>query len=135
MSILFCLAMLLFVTSMLYMHPSTSQQVDLVEVFIVTVCIAPVLETVVFQYVLLDYFISKFKWAIVPIGISASVFAAAHIGSTNQFFYPLVAGILLGYCYYLPNSPLKKFLCTVGLHLSVNLAVFAMHCIDSKLLA
>lgn len=91
--------------------------------FLVAVILAPVIETLIFQYALIETIRQKVKPFYACL-ISASFFALAHIYSPYYVLFAFVSGLLFGYLYLSRKSVLRACLLVLIAHASYNYIVY-----------
>jgi membrane protease YdiL (CAAX protease family) len=91
--------------------------------FLIAVVIAPILETLVFQYALIESIRQKIKPAYACF-LSASAFALVHCYSIYYFLFALISGLIFAYLYYLEKSVINGFLLVLSVHFLYNLLIY-----------
>jgi membrane protease YdiL (CAAX protease family) len=102
---------------------------SLIYIFIIVVIFGPLLETILFQYFIIEFllFFDKLKKnRIITLIISSLIFGLSHSFNVYYFFFGLILGILLSLCYLLAKTrkDIHPFLFTLFIHSSYNLFVF-----------
>ena len=95
----------------------------------ITVIIAPLIETYIFQHLIFKFYFKIFRknlWhIIIAILISSLIFGAAHHYNYFTMFGALLSGFFLGYTYFFNNNRLfTPFWCVFIVHACHNLYVF-----------
>lgn len=91
------------------------------EMFWLAVIAAPLIETLVFQYGIIEYLLNKkfrVRWIII---ISAMAFAGLHMYNIFYALYTLIPGILFGYLYFIPRRTIARFFTVFTAHFIFNL--------------
>ena len=91
--------------------------------FLVAVVLAPILETFVFQYALIESIRQKIK-PLFACFLSATAFALGHCYSVFYFLFAFISGLIFAYLYCLEKSILKSFLLVLCAHFLYNLLIF-----------
>lgn len=99
--------------------------IDNQEAILLAIIIAPIAETLVFQYGIIETFRAKRSLPFCCF-ISAISFAAFHVYNIYYFFLTFIAGLLLAYIYLLKKTTMSGILVTCLAHLSFNTLVFAL---------
>ena len=96
------------------------------EEFVLVVIIAPILETLIFQY-LPFYYLKKYK-PIYTVLISSILFGLAHAYSTIYMIYGFTVGLLfISACYYSIRKNINPFLLIAFSHFIYNFFAFCMN--------
>lgn len=90
---------------------------------LIAVVLAPILETVIFQYALIESIRQKIK-PLYACFVSATAFALVHCYSVFYFLFAFISGLIFAYLYYLEKSVLKSFLLVLSTHFLYNLLVY-----------
>ncbi|MBP8067606.1 MAG: CPBP family intramembrane metalloprotease [Pedobacter sp.] len=90
---------------------------------LIAVVLAPILETVIFQYALIESIRQKIK-PLYACFVSATAFALVHCYSVFYFLFAFISGLIFAYLYYLEKSVLKSFLLVLCTHFLYNLLVY-----------
>lgn|GEM_PF-6470293 len=96
------------------------------ERFLYVIFLGPLIETMFFQYALIELFqtwIKKIYWSII---LSAFAFSVSHLGFSRYMIVYFLAGLILGFCYSLKNSIWMKIGSTFIVHAMVNLTTFVI---------
>jgi membrane protease YdiL (CAAX protease family) len=89
------------------------------------VIVAPVLETIVFQYGIIETMRNKFS-AYICCFISALLFAVSHLYNPFYFIVTFLIGLLFGYLYYIGGTIKKGIFLTMITHVLYNLTIFTL---------
>ncbi len=91
--------------------------------FILVILIAPLFETLLFQYGIIEIVRKKFT-PLVCCSISALIFALMHTYNLFYFFFAFLGGLLFAYLYFIGKSIINGFLLAFSVHLIYNCIVF-----------
>lgn len=91
--------------------------------FLVAVFLGPIIETLIFQYALIESVRQKIRPLYACI-LSAFAFALAHFYSVYYFLFALISGLIFAYMYYLEKSVIKSFLVVLTAHFLYNLLIY-----------
>lgn len=95
------------------------------EEFVLVVIIAPLFETLIFQYLIIDFFSKKMQLKFACF-ISALTFALQHTYNLFYFVFALFMGIILAFLYVIGHKKNKGFVLVLITHFLYNLIVFAI---------
>ncbi len=90
---------------------------------LIAVVFAPILETVIFQYALIESIRQKIK-PLYACFLSATAFALVHCYSVFYFLFAFISGLIFAYLYYLEKSILKSFLLVLSAHFLYNMLIY-----------
>lgn len=91
--------------------------------FLIAVIGAPIIETLIFQYALIESIRQKIQ-PIFTCFFSALAFALVHFYSICYFLFALVSGLIFAYLYFLEKSVWKSFLLVLTAHTLYNLLIY-----------
>lgn len=91
--------------------------------FLFAIILSPILETLVFQYALIESIRQKIK-PLYACFLSATAFALVHCYSIYYFLFALISGVIFAYLYYLEKSVVKSFLLVLSVHFLYNLLIY-----------
>lgn len=91
--------------------------------FLVAVIVSPILETIIFQYALIESIRQKIQ-PVFACFFSAIAFALVHFYSIYYFLFALISGLLFGYLYLLEKSIIKSSLLVLIAHTLYNLLIY-----------
>lgn len=95
------------------------------EAFITVVLFAPIVETLIFQFAIIEILKSKFNLTITGL-ISAIVFGVCHFYNGYYIVFTFLSGLMLAYIYMLKDTRMKRCLITGFAHTAYNLLGFAI---------
>jgi membrane protease YdiL (CAAX protease family) len=99
---------------------------SLKEEFLTAILIAPLLETLIFQYSIMEILKYKFSTTYCCI-ISAILFALTHAHSVLYFLWAIFAGLSFSVLYHFGSVKKKGFILVVTGHALYNLTGFLLH--------
>lgn len=91
--------------------------------FLIVVLLSPIIETLIFQYALIESIRQKIK-PLYACFLSAFAFALVHFYSVYYFLFALIGGLIFAYMYYLEKSVIKSFLVVLTAHILYNLLIY-----------
>ncbi len=91
--------------------------------FLIAVILAPVIETVIFQYALIESIRQKIQ-PLYACFFSALAFAFVHFYSVYYFLFALISGLIFAYLYLLEKSVIKGSLLVLTAHILYNLLIY-----------
>ena len=97
---------------------------DTKDQFFIAVLVAPIIETLIFQYALIESIRQKIKPSYACL-LSAFAFALVHFYSVYYFLFALIGGLTFAYMYYLEKSVIKSILVVLTAHILYNLLIYA----------
>ncbi len=109
------------------------QKIGEIEFFVISILIVPVLETVIFQSILLNvaiWLLKKIKYNrfYIPIIFSGVIFGLSHLYNLNYLISASIMGLVFAFTYRIfmvrKGSP---FLIVTGIHSISNLIVYCIH--------
>ncbi|WP_410478286.1 type II CAAX prenyl endopeptidase Rce1 family protein [Pedobacter frigiditerrae] len=83
------------------------------------IIIAPIMETLIFQFGVIET-VKKKKSTLISCILSALFFAIFHCYNFYYFLFAFSAGLLFSYLYCIGKTPLKGFLLTLSAHILYN---------------
>ncbi len=89
--------------------------------------IGPIIETLVFQYGIIETLKPKIKYRFIPYLVSAIVFGLSHFYNPFYCLFAIFSGLFLCYVYYLGSLRKQGFLLTLLVHMCYNLVVSLLH--------
>ena len=92
--------------------------------FFIVVLVAPIIETLIFQYAIIESVREKMR-PLYACFISAFAFAFFHFYSVYYFVFALIGGLTFAYMYYLEKSVIKSILVVLTAHILYNLLIYA----------
>jgi membrane protease YdiL (CAAX protease family) len=92
---------------------------SLMDEIIIAILVAPLVETIIFQYGIIETFKSRYKPLICCI-ISAFLFALIHMYNYFYFLFAFFSGLVLAYVYYIGNINRKGILFVFLVHFIYN---------------
>ena len=95
------------------------------EELILVVIVCPIIETVLFQFLVIEILNEKLKKEIICI-ISALIFASTHMYNFIYFSFAIIIGLNFAYLYYLGRPSNKGFFIVFVTHLIYNAIVFCL---------
>ena len=108
--------------------------ISIIKLFFYKVLLAPLIETLLFQFIIIEFFLLIFKGnkVIIALIISASVFGYSHYFNTQNVLYSLFAaliGLIFASIYILTKrrKDINPFLLVFFVHLSINLFAFVIN--------
>lgn len=99
------------------------------EQFIIAVLLAPLIETAIFQFIVVEILYEKLNKYIIAF-ISAILFASSHLYNFIYFVFAFILGLLFAYLYFVGREKNKGFLLVFLIHFIYNLLVFTLHNIN-----
>lgn len=93
--------------------------------FMTGVLLIPLLETLIFQYAIIESIRGKLRLRYVAI-ISAACFSLTHLYSTPYLLYAFFSGLIMSVLYFLQESTLRSFGMVWLAHLLFNLLAFLL---------
>ena len=91
--------------------------------FLMAVLLAPIIETLIFQYALIETIRHKLSPLYACI-LSAFAFALFHFYSVYYFLFALISGLIFAYMYFLEKSVIKSCLTVLIAHILYNLLIY-----------
>ncbi len=91
--------------------------------FLIAVIAAPIFETLIFQYGLIETIREKTR-PLYACFSSAFAFALVHFYSIYYFLFAFVSGLIFAYLYYLEKSVIKGVLLVLTAHTLYNLLIY-----------
>lgn len=91
--------------------------------FFIVVLVAPLIETLIFQYALIESIREKIR-PLYACFLSALAFALFHLYSVYYFLFALIGGLTFAYMYYLEKSVIKSLLVVLTAHILYNLLIY-----------
>lgn len=98
-------------------------RMSLVNQFLMVVFIAPVIETLIFQYALIESIRQRIQ-PLYACFLSAFAFALVHFYSIYYFLFALISGLIFAYLYLLDKSVIKATLLVLTAHILYNLLAY-----------
>jgi|GEM_PF-943770 len=102
---------------------SPNREETLLKQFTIGVLLGPLLETVIFQYAIIESIRGKLRIRYVVV-ISALCFSLIHLYSVSYFIYALFGGLAFGLLYFLQETVFRSVLMVWMAHFLFNLIVF-----------
>jgi len=107
---------------------------SLLIIFFLTVVFSPIVETLIFQFIVIEvvlYVFNKFKWKnsiLISIGISGLAFGLSHSYNIYYIIVTFIIGVLYAFYYVVAKNirSLNPFWTVTFLHTLSNLSVFIM---------
>ena len=99
------------------------------EEFILVVIVAPILETLIFQYLIINFFLTKTK-SFYACVISSLIFALQHMYNLFYFVLTLFVGLIFAYLYVIGKKRNYGFILVAVAHSLYNLIVFILKTIS-----
>lgn len=93
--------------------------------FLIAVIFAPIFETVLFQYAIIETIRKRLKPLFSCI-VSAFIFASMHLYNIFYFFFAFFIGLLFGYLYYLGVTIKKGFIIVMFTHMVYNFIILIL---------
>lgn len=97
--------------------------IDPLNQFLMAVLLAPVLETLIFQYALIESIRQRFH-PLYSCFISTFAFALVHLYSVYYFFFAIISGLIFAYLYLLEKSVIRGSLLVLTTHILYNLLIY-----------
>lgn len=124
-----CLSIVLnFLSKKIFNNPFTENThifSSFQEEFFVIAIFSPLIETVIFQYLIIEILYDKFKKEIICI-ISALLFACTHLYNYIYFIFSFIIGLTFAYLYLIGRLKKRGFLYVYSTHLIYNVIVMIL---------
>lgn len=124
-----CLSIVLnFLSKKIFNNPFTKNThifSSFQEEFFVIAIFSPLIETVIFQYLIIEILYDKFKKEIICI-ISALLFACTHLYNYIYFIFSFIIGLTFAYLYLIGRLKKRGFLYVYSTHLIYNVIVMIL---------
>lgn len=125
----FCLSVVLNILSKLIHNNSFTENThhfsSIKEEFFVIVVFSPLIETIIFQFIIIEILYDKFKKEIICI-ISAFLFACIHLFNYIYFAFSFIIGLTFAYLYFIGRLKKRGFIYVYLTHLFYNLIVIIL---------
>ena len=95
------------------------------EEFILAVLAAPLVETIIFQFIIIEILYEKVRKEIICL-ISALAFASTHLYNVLYFVFALIVGLAFAYLYFIGRVNKKAFQYVYLTHLLYNSIAFTL---------
>lgn len=95
------------------------------EEFFLVVLVAPLIETIIFQFIIIEILYEKVRKEIICL-ISALIFASTHLYNVLYFVFALIIGLALAYLYFIGKVNKKAFQYVYLTHLLYNSIAFTL---------
>lgn len=96
---------------------------NMTEEIIAVIIIAPIFETLFFQYCIIEFFRKKMNKFYVCL-LSSFIFALFHLYNFYYFLFALFTGIVFAYLYLLGKKKNRAIILTIASHSLYNLIIF-----------
>jgi membrane protease YdiL (CAAX protease family) len=99
---------------------------NLTEEFILVVIVSPIIETIIFQFIIIEIFYEKCNKYLIC-GLSAILFASSHLYNILYFVFAFIMGLAFAYLYILGKKKEKGIKYVFLSHLIYNLIAFILN--------
>lgn len=125
----FCLSIVLNILSKKMFNNSFTENTHVFssfkEEFFVIAIFSPLIETVIFQYIVIEILYDKFKKEIICI-VSAFLFSLIHLYNLIYFIFSFIIGLTFAYLYLIGRLKKRGFLYVYSTHLIYNVIVIIL---------
>jgi hypothetical protein len=94
--------------------------------FLKVVIIAPLFETFIFQFLVIEFMYLMRIGKIKIVGLSAIIFSITHYYSIGYILYAFSIGVIFSYSYVIQKNTARAFLTVYAIHLLRNALAFSL---------